>query len=49
MPIQKCITKKGKAGYKYVSSGKCYPGKSGKARAAAQGRAIEASKARKGK
>lgn len=42
MPVKKCTTK-GRAGRKYGSKGKCYPGKSGK-RAAKQGRAIERAK-----
>jgi|TARA_A100001515_G_scaffold84254_2_gene66830 hypothetical protein len=45
MPVKKCKTK-GKAGRKYGKSGKCYPGKSGKKKAAKQGRAIKASKKR---
>jgi hypothetical protein len=45
MPIMKCQSK-GNSGYKYGASGHCYPGKSGKAKAAKQGRAISISKAR---
>lgn len=37
--------KKSGGGYKYGSSGKTYKGKGGKAKAAKQGRAIQASKA----
>ena len=40
MPVKKCTTK-GKAGRKYGSKGKCYPGKS---KAAKQGRAIKRKK-----
>ena len=42
MPVKKCTTK-GKAGRKYGSKGKCYPGKS-KSKAAKQGRAIKRKK-----
>lgn len=45
MPIIPC-TKNGKRGHKYGPSGKCYVGYNSKARAAAQGRAIQASKHR---
>lgn len=45
MPVMKC-TVNHKKGYKYGDSGKCYPGKAGKAKAAKQGRAIAISKAR---
>lgn len=48
MPIQKCSSG-GKSGYKYGETGKCYTGKGARAKAARQGRAIEASKARRGK
>ena len=41
MPIKKCGS-----GYKYGDTGKCYKGKGARAKAARQGRAIEASKAR---
>lgn len=44
MPIKKC-----NGGYKYGDSGKCYKGSSGKSKAARQGRAIEASKAKREK
>lgn len=39
MPIQKC-KKKGKTGYKYGESGKCYTGKKDKIKAIKQGLAI---------
>lgn len=42
MPVRKV-----KGGYRYGRSGKIYRGKKAKARAAAQGRAISISKARK--
>jgi len=48
MPLQRCVTEKGKPGWKWGESGKCYPGKSGKARAKVQMRAIKASQARRG-
>ena len=41
MPVRKAS-----GGYKYGSSGKLYKGKGAKAKAARQGRAIQASKAR---
>jgi hypothetical protein len=41
--------KKSGSGYKYGKSGKLYKGKSARAKAARQGRAIEANKARRGK
>ena len=44
MPVKSC-----NGGYKYGNTGKCYKGKGGRAKAAKQGRAIEASKARRGK
>jgi hypothetical protein len=44
MPIRKV-----KGGYQYGSSGKVYKGKGAKSRAAKQGRAIQASKAKRGK
>jgi len=46
MPIKR-TTKDGKAAYKYGSSGKAYTGAGAKAKAAKQGRAIEASKRKK--
>lgn len=42
MPTQKCQSK-GKSGYRWGQSGKCFTGRDAKARAARQGRAIEAS------
>jgi hypothetical protein len=42
MPVQKS-----KGGYKYGRSGKTYRGKGAKAKAAKQGRAIQASKAKR--
>lgn len=45
MPVMK-TTKGGKVAYKYGKSGKSYGGAAGKAKAAKQGRAIEASKKR---
>lgn len=44
MPVRKVS-----GGYKYGSKGKLYKGKGAKAKAARQGRAIQASKHRKGK
>ena len=41
MPVKKCRTK-GKTGYKWGNSGKCYTGKGAKAKAARQGRAAYA-------
>lgn len=41
MPIQAC-TINGKRGYKWGSQGKCYAGRSGRAKAERQMRAIEA-------
>lgn len=50
MPIKNCKTSKGKSGYKYGESGKCY---SDRSRAVKQAKAIKASQAkvkkRKGK
>ena len=46
MPLRKCEVK-GKSGYRWGKSGKCYTGKGAKAKAMKQARAIEASKARK--
>ena len=46
MPVKKCSAK-GKSGYKYGKSGKCYTGKGGKKKAAKQGRAIKASQGRR--
>lgn len=48
MPVKK-TTKGGKTAYKYGDSGKAYTGKNAKAKAAKQGRAIQASKARRKK
>lgn len=48
MPKEKC-TANGKSGTKYGSGGKCYTGKGAESKAAKQGIAIEASKARKKK
>ena len=48
MPVQPCQSG-GKSGWKWGKNGKCYTGKGAKARAARQGRAVEASKARKRK
>ncbi len=45
MPLSVCQVK-GKAGFKWGASGKCYAGAAGKARALRQARAIEASRAR---
>lgn len=39
MPIKKCQVK-GKSGFKYGDSGKCYTGKNGKKKAIKQGLAI---------
>ena len=46
MPTKKC-TSKGKSGYKYGNSGKCYTGKGAKSKADRQGRAIQANRAKK--
>ena len=48
MPIKKCSSK-GKSGYKYGDSGKCYTGKGGRKKAGKQAAAIKASQARRGK
>ena len=45
MPLMRC-TVKGRKGWKFGPTGKCYAGDAGKAKAARQGRAIEMSKAR---
>lgn len=42
MPVQPCS-----GGHKYSTKGKCYKGKESRAKAARQGRAIEASKAKR--
>lgn len=39
MPLQRC-TKNGKSGWRWGSSGACYPGKDGKRKAIAQALAI---------
>jgi len=44
VPIQKCNN-----GHKYGNTGKCYKGKGSRAKAARQGRAIEASKSKRGR
>ena len=46
MPLMKCKSG-GKSGWKYGESGKCYTGEGAKAKAARQGRAIEASKSKR--
>lgn len=46
MPIKRCTTSKGKSGYKYGNSGKCY---SQRGKAVKQAQAIKASQARKKK
>jgi hypothetical protein len=43
MPIKKCKTPKGKSGFKYGDSGKCY---SDRSKAVKQAQAIKASQAR---
>jgi len=43
MPIKKCYVN-GKSGYKWGDSGTCYIGSGGRAKALAQGQAIEISK-----
>lgn len=48
MPVQPC-TKNGKKGWKWGDEGACYTGDWGKRRALEQGKAIEASKARRNK
>lgn len=48
MPVRRC-SKGRKKGYKYGSSGKCYTGKSAKAKAKRQGRAIKSSQSRRRK
>lgn len=47
MPVKTC-QKGGKSGHKYGNQ-KCYTGENSKAKAKNQGRAIEASKSRRGK
>ncbi len=47
MPIMKCG--KGKKGFKFGKSGKCYIGKDAKEKALKQGRAIKVSQARRKK
>ncbi len=46
MPLKRC-TEKGKSGWKWGDSGKCYIGEGGRAKALAQGQAIEAGKRKK--
>jgi hypothetical protein len=48
MPVMPC-QKDGKQGYKWGAGGACYVGPNAKAQAEAQGRAIEASKAKEKK
>lgn len=48
MPVQRC-TKDGKKGWKWGEQGTCYTGSGAKEKAAEQGRAIQASKARRNK
>lgn len=48
MPIKKCSSK-GKSGYKYGSSGKCYAGKGGRKKAGKQAAAIKISQAKRRK
>lgn len=48
MPLKKCISK-GKSGTKYGDMGTCYTGKSGKAKAVKQMKAIKASQSRRRK
>ena len=42
MPVQRCQSK-GKKGYKWGKSGKCYTGPQAKIKATKQGRAVRAS------
>ena len=46
MPMKRCQSK-GKKGYKYGSSGKCYTCKDAKKKALRQGRAIKTSQSKK--
>jgi len=48
MPVQRC-SKNNKNGWKWGDSGKCFTGPNAKEKAKEQGRAIEASKARRNK
>ena len=48
MPVQKC-TSKGKSGWKYGETGKCYTGRDAKQKAVKQGLAIARSQGRKPK
>lgn len=48
MPLQRCQVN-GKKGWKWGSSGKCYTGPGARTKALEQGRAIEASKRRRGR
>lgn len=48
MPVMRCLSK-GKKGFKWGDSGKCFTGPQGKAKAEKQGRAIKASQTKKGK
>lgn len=46
MPLKRC-TKDGKSGWKWGDAGTCYTGPNAKEQAMKQGRAVEASKARR--
>jgi hypothetical protein len=46
MPIQRC-TRKGKSGYRWGKSGKCYLGRGARRKALRQARAIRASQRRR--
>lgn len=48
MPVKKCQSK-GKSGWKYGDSGKCYTGKDAKKKAIKQGLAVAKSQGRKPK
>jgi len=48
MPVKRCSSK-GKSGYRWGDSGKCYTGSGAKSKAAKQGRAIKASQTQKRK
>lgn len=48
MPLKRCKAN-GKQGWKWGDEGKCYTGSDAKSKAKEQGRAIEASKSKRGK
>ena len=48
MPLKRCV-RRGKSGWKFGDRGFCFTGTNAKARAARQGRAIEANKPKRGR